>query len=111
MEGAAVTALTDNLSDEPAIWLYREKLARAGAVDALCARSRSNGQRDTEEEKQAIKAGRIPEEWKAKPAKLRQKDCDARWRGKYSKAKERPDGSKPPDAKPGIRRRQALASS
>ena len=31
-------------------------------------------QRTTKAEKQAIKAGRIPEAWQAKPAKLRQKD-------------------------------------
>ncbi len=29
-------------------------------------------------------------------AKLRQKDRDARWTVKFSKAKERPDGTKPP---------------
>ena len=29
--------------------------------------------------KQAIKEGRIPEEWQARPARLRQKDRDARW--------------------------------
>ena len=52
-------------------------------------------QRNTEEEKQAIKEGRIPEGWTAKPAKLRQKDRDARWTVKFSKAKERADGSKP----------------
>ena len=40
--------------------------------------------------------GRVPELWKARPGKLRQKDRDARWTVKYSKAKERPDGSKPP---------------
>ena len=44
-------------------------------------------QRNTEAEKTAIKEGKIPEHWKAKPAKLRQKDRDARWSVKYSKAK------------------------
>lgn len=34
-------------------------------------------QRNTEE-KTAIKEGRIPERWKDKPAKVRQKDRDAR---------------------------------
>ncbi len=52
-------------------------------------------QRNTEEEKQAIKEGRIPEGWTAKPAKLRQKDRDARWTVKFSNAKERAGGSKP----------------
>ncbi|MFX9642503.1 IS5/IS1182 family transposase, partial [Acinetobacter baumannii] len=41
-------------------------------------------QRNTEAEKAAIKEGRVPEDWK--PAKARQKDRDARWSIKYSKA-------------------------
>lgn len=53
-------------------------------------------ERNTEEEKQAIKEGRIPDVWKARPAKLRQKDRDARWTVKFSKAKTKEDGSKPP---------------
>ena len=53
-------------------------------------------QRNTEEEKKAAKEGRIPEAWKAKPAKLRQKDRDARWTVKFSKAKARPGGTVPP---------------
>src|SRR3974390_3947476 len=53
-------------------------------------------QRNTDDEKKAIKEGRIPDEWKDKPAKLRQKGRDARWTVKFAKAKERPDGSKPP---------------
>src|SRR5262245_64515654 len=44
----------------------------------------------------AIKEGRIPANWKAKPAKLRHKDRDARWTVKFSKAKPREDGSTPP---------------
>jgi hypothetical protein len=35
-------------------------------------------QRNTNEEKAAIKEGRVPDDWKNKPAKLRQKDRDAR---------------------------------
>src|SRR5215475_13311162 len=34
--------------------------------------------------------------WRAKPAKLRHKDRDARWMVKFSKAKPREDGSTPP---------------
>ena len=52
-------------------------------------------QRNTGAEKQAIKEGRIPEDWKAKPAKLRQKDRDARWTVKFTKAKPKEDGSTP----------------
>ena len=40
--------------------------------------------------------GRIPPNWKAKPAKLRHKDRDARWTVKFTKAKPREDGSMPP---------------
>ena len=36
-------------------------------------------QRITEDEKKDLKEGRIPEDWKAWPAKLRQKDREARW--------------------------------
>lgn len=36
-------------------------------------------QRNTADENESIKAGQTPEEWKAQPAKLRQKDVDARW--------------------------------
>ena len=53
-------------------------------------------QRNTEDEKKAIKEGRVPENWKAKPARLAHKDREARWTVKFSKAKERADGSKPP---------------
>ena len=49
-------------------------------------------QRNTDDEKKAIKEGRIPANWKAKPAKLRHKDRDARWTVKFSKAKPREAG-------------------
>lgn len=44
-------------------------------------------QRNTDDEKLEIKAGRVPKAWKQKHAKLRQKDRDARWTVKFSKAK------------------------
>ena len=53
-------------------------------------------QRNTDDEKKAVKEGRIPANWKAKPAKLRHKDRDARWTVKFTKAKPREDGSTPP---------------
>src|SRR4051794_15445905 len=96
------------------IWTFREGLKRAGAVDVLFRRFdellRASGflamsgqivdativaapkQRNTQEEKQALRDGRIPEDWKDKPAKLAQKDCDARWTIKYTKAKPKEDG-------------------
>lgn len=110
--------LSDRVPDARTIWLFREKLTRAGAIQSLFDRFdatlRASGyiamggqivdaslvaapkQRNTEDEKKVLKEGRIPENWKARPAKLRQKDRDARWTVKFSKAKERPDGTKPP---------------
>jgi IS5 family transposase len=49
-------------------------------------------------EKAAIKAGKTAQEiWPDKPAKAAQKDTNARWTVKYSKAKTSADGSKPVD--------------
>lgn len=50
----------------------------------------------TDEERKTVKDGRIPEDWKKRPAKLRHKDRDARWTVKFKKAKEKADGTKPP---------------
>ena len=44
-------------------------------------------QRNSEADKADIKAGKVPQKWKGKPAKVRQKDRDARWTIKFSKAK------------------------
>ena len=109
--------LADRVPDARTIWLFREKLTKAGAIKALFDRFeaalRAAGyiamsgqivdasliaapkQRNTEEEKQAIKEGRIPDGWKDKPAKLRQKDRDARWTVKFSKAKSKEEGATP----------------
>ena len=110
--------LSDRVPDARTIWLFRERLTKAGAIKALFERFdtklRDAGyiamsgqivdsslvaapkQRNTREEKDDIKAGRIPQEWQGKPAKLRQKDRDARWTVKFSKAKRREDGTVPP---------------
>ena len=110
--------LSDRVPDARTIWLFREKLTKAGAIGPLFERFdamlRQSGyiamsgqivdasliaaprQRNTQDEKKAIKDGRIPDDWKDKPAKLRQKDRDARWTVKYTKAKPREDGSTPP---------------
>ena len=110
--------LSDRAPDARTIWLFWEKLTKAGAVGPLFERFdatlRRSGyiamsgqivdasliaaprQRNTEDEKKAIKEGRIPDDWKDKPAKLRQKDRDARWTVKFTKAKPRADGSLPP---------------
>ena len=107
--------LSDPVPDANTIWTYREALKRAGAVDTLFRRFdaalqaagylamggqivdativAAPRQRNTLTEKEAIKAGRIPKGWADKPAKLCQKDRDARWTVKFSKAKPRQDGT------------------
>ena len=100
--------LSDAVPDANTIWTFREALKKANAIDALFRRFdetlRASGylalggqiidaaivaapkQRNTDEEKKAIKQDRIPDGWK-ETAKLRQKDRDARWTIKYTKAK------------------------
>ena len=101
--------------DENTIRLFREKLTRAGAIDALFAafdrQLRERGylpmggqivdatlvaapkQSNTAAEKDAIKAGKSAAEiWPDQPAKAAQKDTDARWTLKFAKARALPDG-------------------
>ena len=111
--------LGDKVPDAKTIWAFRERLTRAGAIEALFARFdraiREAGyipmsgqivdaslvsapkQRNTDDEKKSVKEGRVPEEWKAKPAKLRQKDRDARWTLVFGKARLREDGTRHAD--------------
>lgn len=91
----------DRVPDQKTIWLFREKLVQAGTVKKLfdifqkqlndagyCARKGQMidasfievpRQRNTKDENDQIKNGVTPEEWEQNPAKLRQKDTDARW--------------------------------
>ena len=101
--------------DENTIRLFREKLTRAGAIDALFVafdrQLRDRGylpmggqivdatlvaapkQRNTAAEKDAIKAGKSAAEiWSDNPAKAAQKDTDARWTLKFVKARPLPSG-------------------
>lgn len=103
--------------DENTIRLFREKLTRAGALDALFTafdrQLRERGylpmggqivdatlvaapkQRNTATEKDAIKAGRSAAEiWPDQPAKAAQKDTDARWTVKFAKARPLPGGKR-----------------
>src|SRR4249920_2041528 len=111
--------LTDKVPDAKTIWAFRERLTRAGAVEVLFARFdraiREAGylpmagqivdaslvtapkQRNTETEKKDVKEGRIPDDWKDHPAKLRQKDRDARWTLVFGKARRREDGTRHAD--------------
>ena len=101
--------LGDKVPDARTIWLFREQLTQARAVDKLFERFDGHlsdagylamggqivdasiiaapKQRNSEDEKADIKAGKVPAGWKDKPAKLRQKDRDARWTVKFSRAK------------------------
>jgi transposase, IS5 family len=109
--------LGDRVPDAKTIWLFREHLTQAKAVENLFARFDKHlskagylamggqivdativaapKQRNSDAEKADIKAGKVPDAWKDKPAKLRQKDRDARWTVKFSKAKVAEDGKAP----------------
>jgi len=114
-------SLAQSVPDANSIWNFREALTRAKidgkpAIEVLFKRFdaaltkagflamggqiidativAAPKQRNTEAEKKDIKDGRIPEDWNRNPAKLRQKDRDARWTVKYSKAKPSEDGAK-----------------
>jgi len=64
---------------------------RSGIVDATIVAAPK--QRNTDGEKADIKAGKTAGEiWPGKPAKARQKDVDARWTVKVSKAKPAKQG-------------------
>lgn len=106
--------LHGRVPDARTIWLFRERLTKAGAVERLFTRFDAHlteagylamggqmidasiveapRQRNTDGEKDDLKAGRVPAAWAAKPAKLRQKDRDGRWTLKRGRKKKRPDG-------------------
>ncbi len=105
----------DKVPDETTIWRFREALVQAGAVERLFARFDAHlkdagylamggqivdasviaapRQRITDEEREIVKGGGIPEDWAAKPRKLAQKDRDARWTLKRGRKKRRTNGS------------------
>lgn len=107
----------DAVPDANTLWDFREALIAADALDALFARLdraiseadylpmsgqimdatlvAAPRQRNTEDEKVRIKAGETAKEiWKEEPFKARQKDTDARWTVKFSKARPAEDGQK-----------------
>jgi IS5 family transposase len=93
--------LSDRVPDEKTIWLFREKLIEEKLVDKLFVKflnslEKANlvgkegrmvdasfvevpRQRNSREENQNIKDGKVPEDWEENPNKLSQKDLDARW--------------------------------
>src|SRR4030081_510258 len=100
--------IEDSIPDATTVWLFREKLAKAGLIEKLFDRFDQHlaaqgymarggqmvdativpvpKQHNSGDENEAVKAGRIPREWDSKPAKLRQKDRDARWTKKQGKS-------------------------
>jgi len=96
-------SLSDTVPDSTTIWLFREQLVKAGIMKQLFKRFQKEldyqkiitregsivdatfvdapRQRNSREENEQIKNGKIPDEWN-KPGmenKRRQKDVDARW--------------------------------
>lgn len=94
-------SLSDKAPDEKTIWLFREDLAKAGAVEKLFKKfeeylkeaglTGQEGkiidasfvdvprQRNSREENEIIKAGAVPIEFGKNQDQLSQKDMDARW--------------------------------
>ena len=75
----------------PGFWRRGFRLGSGQIIDASIVAAPK--QRNTDGERHDIKEGRIPPQWAKKPAKLRQKDRDARWTVKYTKAKPSEDGA------------------
>jgi transposase, IS5 family len=100
--------LESRIPDGTTLWLFREKLAKAGLLETLFKRFGQHleakgyiarggqmvdativavpQQHNSREENEQVKAGITPEEWKEHPAKNRQKDKDARWTKKNDKS-------------------------
>ena len=92
-------AIEDSIPDSTTLWLFREKLAKAGLIEKLfdcfdqhlaakgyMARGGQiidasivlvPTQRNSRDENAELQAGRTLARWKQKPAKVRQKDRDA----------------------------------
>jgi IS5 family transposase len=97
--------LEDAVPDAKTLWLYREALAKVGAMEKLFdlfdGYLKAKGylamsgqiidativaaprQRNSRDDNASVKAGETPEEWEKQPAKNRQKDKDARWTKKH----------------------------
>ena len=93
------------IPDATTLWLFREKLAKAGLIEKLFERFDQHlaaqgymarggqmvdativpvpKQRNGRDENETVKAGQTPTDWEKNPAKLRQKDRDARWTKKH----------------------------
>ena len=102
--------LGDVVPDAKTIWLFRERLKEKAVIEKLFDRFdrhledqgllalggqimdasivEAPRQRNNDREKEAIKAGEVPQAWQDKPAKLRQKDRNARWTMKRGRKKD-----------------------
>ena len=100
--------IEDSIPDATTLWLYREKLAKAGLIEKLFDRFdqhlQAQGyiarggqmidativpvpkQRNSRDENETVKAGETPVAWEKQPTKLRQKDRDARWTKKHGRS-------------------------
>ena len=102
--------LKDKVPDAKTIWLFKERLIEAKVSEKLfekfgkeLAKQNLIGkegtiidativeapiQHNSKEENEQIKQGQIPEQWQEEKhtAKLRQKDCDARWTKKHNRS-------------------------
>ncbi|MDA0241147.1 MAG: IS5 family transposase [Proteobacteria bacterium] len=100
--------LEDKVPDAKTVWLYREQLAQAGAIEGLFedfdGYLEKQGylamggqiidasivavpkQRNSRDENVKIKEGGTPDGWENEPAKRCQKDTDARWTKKHGKS-------------------------
>ena len=101
-------AIEDSIPDATTLWLFREKLAKAGLIEKLFDRFDQHlaakgymarggqiidasivpvpTQRNSRDETAELQAGRTPAGWKQKPARLRQKDRNARWIKKHGRS-------------------------
>jgi len=100
--------MEDTVPDAKTLWLYREALAKAGAVEGLFnlfdGHLKAKGylamggqiidativpaprQRNSRDDNATVKSGKTPTQWDEKPAKNRQKDKDARWTKKHGRS-------------------------
>jgi transposase, IS5 family len=100
--------IEDRIPDATTLWLFREKLAKAGLIEKLFEQFdrhlEARGyiarggqmvdativsvprQRNSREDNETVKAGQTPKDWEKKPAKNQQKDKDARWTKKHNKS-------------------------
>jgi len=100
--------IEDCIPDGTTLWLFREKLSKAGLIEKLFAQFgrhlEAKGyiarggqivdativpvprQRNSREDNETVKAGKTPAEWEKKPVQNRQKDKDARWTKKHNKS-------------------------